>query len=215
VLKGLQRAARGAAVATVAAASGLAGAIGVAGAADLPRGTPYTAPAPISSYSWTGPYLGGNLGYQWGRTTHNPTHPSGIAGGVQGGYNWQTGQFVFGAEADLTASAARDTFAPWKFSNPWFGTLRGRAGIAINRVLIYGTLGLAFGGLEAEITGTTNSRTHLGWVAGGGVEVGITPNWSARVEYLFVDLNDRSYGITGLSNGLESNQLRFGVNYRF
>src|SRR5215216_7582791 len=72
---------------------------GDAGAADFPRGAPYyTVPAPASGYSWTGPYLGGNLGYQWGDTTRNPTNPSGIAGGVQGGYNWQTGQFVFGAE---------------------------------------------------------------------------------------------------------------------
>ena len=63
MLKGLQRAARGAAVATVAAVAGIAAMTELAGAADLPRATPYTAPAPISSYSWTGPYLGGNLGY--------------------------------------------------------------------------------------------------------------------------------------------------------
>ena len=91
----------------------------------------------------TGAYLGGHLGYQWGNTTHNPTHPSGLAGGIQGGYNWQTGALVLGGEADLTISGAHDTFAPWKFSNPWFGTLRARAGYGFSNILVYGTVGLA------------------------------------------------------------------------
>jgi outer membrane immunogenic protein len=185
---------------------------GAAGAADFP---PYGAPGPISAYSWTGPYLGGNLGYQWGTTTRNPTRPWGIAGGVQGGYNWQTGAWVFGAEADMTASAARDTFAPWKFANPWFGTLRGRVGYGFNNILIYATLGFAFGGGEVTVGGVSESKTHAGLAAGGGMEVGLTNRWSARVEYLFIDLADRPYGLTGTSNGFESGLLRFGVNYRF
>ena len=65
--------------------------------------------------------------------------PSGVAGGVQVGYNWQRGQFVFGGETDLQVSDADDRFASWKFSNPWFGTLRARAGFAMNNVLLYGT----------------------------------------------------------------------------
>lgn len=185
-------------------------------AADLPRGTPYyTAPAPIGAYSWTGPYLGGNLGYQWGYTTNNPTRPNGIAGGVQGGYNWQSGQFVFGGEADLSLSGAEGVFAPWKFSNPWFGTLRGRAGFAYNNILLYGTAGFAFGGVRAESAGLSEAKTHAGWTAGAGVEVGITQNWSAKVEYLFVHLGDRSYSVTGVNNGMDSNLVRLGVNYRF
>ncbi len=184
-------------------------------AADLPRGTPYTVPAPISSYSWTGPYLGGNLGYQWGATTNNPTRPSGIAGGVQGGYNWQSGQFVFGGEADLNLSGASDTFAPWKFANPWFGTVRARAGFALNNILFYGTAGLAYGGGHGEVPGVSESKLHTGWTAGAGMEVGLTANWSARVEYLFVELGGRPYAATGVNNGFESNVLRFGVNYRF
>jgi outer membrane immunogenic protein len=61
---------------------------------------------------------------------------------VQGGYNMQFGQFVFGGEADLGASGASDTFASWRFSNPWFGTVRGRDGVALDNILFYGTLGL-------------------------------------------------------------------------
>ena len=69
---------------------------------------------------------------------------------MQGGVNWQIGQFVLGAETDFQLSDADDTFAPWKFSNPWFGTLRGRAGVALNNVMFYGTVGLAYGSLTAQ-----------------------------------------------------------------
>jgi outer membrane immunogenic protein len=185
-----------------------------AAAADYPAG-PYTVSAPLSAYSWAGPYLGANLGYQWGTTTNNPTKPSGIMGGAQAGYNWQTGQFVFGAEADLQLSAADDVFAPWKFSNPWFGTLRGRIGFAMNNILFYGTLGIALGTVRLDVGNLEESRTHAGWAAGLGMEVGLTPHWSARAEYLYIDLSDRNYALTGTANGLESNILRLGVNYRF
>jgi outer membrane immunogenic protein len=205
--------------AAAAVVIGIAGA--PAGAADIaPNQGPYYsaptyAPASIQTYSWMGPYLGFNIGYQWGVTTNNPTRPNGFAGGVQGGYNYQSGQFVVGGETDLQLSGADDRFAPWKFANPWFGTMRGRAGVALNNVLLYGTGGLAYGGSRGQIGGATESRTHIGWAAGLGIEVGITPNWSAKAEYLYVDLNDRSYAITGTVNGIESNLLRFGVNYRF
>ena len=79
---------------------------------------------------WQGPYVGANLGYQWGGINNNSANPNGVAGGVQAGYNVQYGQFVFGGETDVQVSGANDTFAPWKFSNPWFGTLRARAGVA-------------------------------------------------------------------------------------
>ncbi|KAB2886541.1 MAG: porin family protein [Pseudorhodoplanes sp.] len=193
-------------------------AAGNAYAADLPRGgytPPYAPPRAMAMYSWMGPYLGFNLGYQWGETTGNPTEPSGLMGGLQAGYNFQSGQFVFGAEADIQLSGAEDTFAPWKFSNPWFGTVRGRAGVAMNNVLFYATGGLAYGSVKGEISGLSESRLHLGWTAGLGVEVGFTPNWSAKIEYLYIDLAERGYTVTGTDNGLDSNLLRFGVNYRF
>lgn len=173
--------------------------------------------SPIRAYSWQGPYVGANLGYQWGATTNNPTEPSGVAGGVQGGYNFQSGPFVFGVEADLQLSGAEDRFAPWKFSNPWFGTLRGRAGYAFNNILLYATGGFAYGSLRAEHTptGLAQTTTGLGWAAGGGMEVALISNWTVRAEYLYVDLSDRPYSLTGVSNGLESQLLRFGINYRF
>ena len=185
----------------------------VAGAADVPRRT-YVS-GPTGAYNWIGPYVGGNAGYQWGSTVNNPTRPSGLNGGLQAGYNWQYGQFVFGAETDLQISAADDVFAGWKFSNPWFGTLRGRAGYAMNNILFYGTFGLAYGGLKVETPGGAESRTLSGWAGGLGMEIGFTPNWTARAEYLYMDLGDRNYGLTGSAHGLESSIMRLGLNYRF
>lgn len=201
---------------TILGAALLLSMMGMAIAADFPPGNYYTAPAPLSAYSWAGPYLGANLGYEWGTVDNNPTKPSGLAGGVQAGYNWQRGNFVFGGETDFQFSAAEDTLAPWQFSNPWFGTVRGRAGVAIGNVLVFGTAGLAYGSLTAD-TAANLSETHdsLGWVAGGGVEVGFTPHWSAKAEWLYLDLADRAYSVTGTNNGLAANLLRLGVNYRF
>src|SRR5882762_962180 len=148
-------------------------------AADLPYGShpPYTVNQPLNAYSWAGPYLGGNLGYAWGSVDNNPTKPSGFLGGVQAGYNWQNGPWVFGLEGDIQASGANDTFAPWKFSNPWFGTVR--------------------------------------WTAGAGAEMGFAPNWTAKIEYLYVDLSNSRFTITGLPNGYQFGLVRLGVNYRF
>src|SRR5215831_10210080 len=97
-------------------------------AGDLPYPPPpaypppvaYTVNQPLNAFSWAGPYIGGNLGYEWGKVSNNPTRPSGFEGGVQGGFNWQAGCWVFGIEGDLQVTGADDTFAPWKFSNPWF-----------------------------------------------------------------------------------------------
>jgi outer membrane immunogenic protein len=189
---------------------------GAAVAADLPRGpAPYYSPPEPAIYNWRGFYAGANVGYEWGEVTDNPTNPSGIAGGLQGGYNWQSGQFVFGVETDLQASGADDTFAPWKFSNPWFGTLRGRGGVAFSNILFYGTIGLAYGDLKGEAGALSEIRTELGLTGGLGMEVGFAPNWSAKVEYLYMDLSDRAFSITGVNNGLQASFMRLGLNYHF
>lgn len=199
------------------AALALVAAFGHAEAADLQRGYPNYAPAaPMPmAYRWTGPYLGANIGYQGGSISNNPAEPSGVVGGIQGGWNWQNGNFVFGGEADISLTGADDVFAPWKFSNPWFGTVRGRLGLAYNNILFYGTGGLAFGGIEAETFGLSESKTHLGWTVGAGVEFALNQAWSAKVEYLYLSYADRAYSLTGTDNGLNSNLVRFGVNYRF
>jgi outer membrane immunogenic protein len=186
-----------------------------------PRPYGYTVAQPLIDCSWAGPYLGGNLGYNWGNVGNNPTKPSGFAGGIQAGYNWQYGSpFVFGIEGDLQVTGADDTFAPWKFSNPWFGTLRGRAGYAFNNIMFYGTAGLAFGELRGETFGLSESHASAGWTVGLGTEFrltefGMAPNWSAKLEYLYVDLSESPFSVTGASNGYRFGTIRAGLNYHF
>jgi outer membrane immunogenic protein len=182
----------------------------------------YTVAQPLINCSWAGPYLGGNLGYSWGSVSGNPTKPSGFVGGIQGGYNWQYGgPFVFGIEGDLQVTGADDTFAPWKFSNPWFGTIRARAGYSFNNnVMFYATAGLAFGELRAETFGLSETHSSAGWTAGVGTEFGLdgfgfARNWTAKVEYLYVDLSENNFSVTGASNGYRFGVIRAGVNYHF
>ena len=130
---------------------------GAALAADLPSSNYYAPQPAVVLPSWAGPYIGATIGYEWGHVSNNPTEPAGLTGGVEGGFNWQHGNFVYGGEADVNLSGAQDTFAPWQFSNTWFGTARGRAGIAFGNVLVFGTAGLAYGNLIAN-TGSVSVR---------------------------------------------------------
>src|SRR5229473_1508625 len=177
---------------------------------------------PFDCYIWAGPFLRANLGYAWGSVDNNRTKPSGFVGGVQAGYNWQPSpSWVFGVEGDLQVTGADETFAPWKFSNPWFSTVRGRAGYAFSNILVYGTAGLAFGELRGETFGLSETHANAGWTAGVGAEFGFGQTgfsrggWSAKVEYLYVDLSNSNFTITGVPNGYRFGTLRAGINYHF
>jgi outer membrane immunogenic protein len=198
-----------------------------ASAGDLPEGPgpcrgpcppiyppPPPPPPPYLSY-WCGPYVGANIGAQFGELSDSTAKPGGILGGVQGGFNWQWGQWVAGWEADFQFSSASDSFGPFQFSNPWFGTVRGRGGIAFDSVLLYGTLGLAYGRGRIDDGNLSETNLHTGWAAGAGVEVALSRRWSVKAEYLRVDLGSENYVTTGLSHGLSSDVFRIGVNYRF
>lgn len=176
---------------------------------------PYTVNQPLNSYSWAGPYLGGNIGYQWGSVGGAPASPSGVAGGIQGGYNYQSGSLVIGLEADIQISDANDRFASYKFSNPWFGTVRGRLGYAMNNILVYATGGLAFGELRLDAPNGSQSYTNTGWTIGAGVEVGIYQNWTAKVEYIYVDLARDNFSLINGNNDYNYGMVRLGVNYHF
>src|SRR6202163_4364055 len=178
---------------------------------------PLTAVQPRLADCWLGPYLGGNIGYAWGSVDNNPAKPSGFVGGVQGGYNWRLNpSWVFGVEGDIQVTGADQTFAPWKFSNPWFGTVRGRIGYTFdNNILFFGTGGLAFGELRGETFGLSESHTNAGWTASVVAEFGFAPGWTAKVEYLYVNLSSTNFTITGVPNGYAFGLVRAGVNYHF
>ena len=249
-------------------------------AADLPARAPvYTkAPAYVEPvYDWTGFYIGGNLGYSWGRSSDTSTVTNGagtilftsatqsdlngFVGGGQIGYNWQMQNWVFGLEADIQAAGEKgslDFTCPQATCTPnfgviavfpgpavpvalsqkidWFGTVRGRIGVlATPQVLLYGTGGLAYGevgssavvGLAATPFGTV-SNTNFGWTVGAGVEGMIGGNWTARLEYLYVDLGRVNGAFTttigalgggsvieNFSSRVTDNILRLAINYKF
>ena len=152
-------------------------------AADFPRSNNnyYTAAAPLRSYSWAGPYLGATAGLRMGRGDEQSDQAVRPRGRHRGWLQLAViGQFVFGGETDIQLSGADDTFAPWKFSNPWFGTLRARGGIAFNNVPLFGTAGLAYGNLRAETAGLTESNTSIGWTAGIGTRSDSRPTGRPR-----------------------------------
>ena len=198
-------------------------------AADLPVKGPVFTPA----FNWTGFYVGVNGGYGWGTTTGDvaPTFFGGnydIKGWLIGGtigYNYQIGSFVVGLEGDwdwanITGSGtiAGVTVINSKIDN--IGTARGRVGYAWDRVLVYGTGGLAWAHNKATIPIGDDSHTHTGWTLGAGLEYAITHSITAKAEYLYVQLNDQDYfvnlGCPGpCSFGAKANVVRVGVNWLF
>jgi outer membrane immunogenic protein len=147
-------------------------------------------PAPYTALSWMGPYLGA--------LDNSSAAPAGSSGGGQAGYSWQTGRFVFGSERDTPFSNAGNTFANYKFSNPWFGMLRGRDGLGLSNILFYGTLGLAYGRGQA---GATENNLPAGLAAGFGLEGGLTQNWPAKAGYPYIDFGGATDDLIGTSNG--------------
>ncbi len=186
---------------------------------------PYAPPLPpppplLVPCLWLGPYVGANAGFQW-TSNVGSFSTGGFTGGIQGGYNWQNGPFVYGVEADFNLSNAGGKFADYQFSNPWFGTLRGRAGYVFNNVFfLYGTAGLAVGMSTVTLGGLSDSSMTAGWTIGAGAEFGLTgfgfgPNWSAKVEYLYLGLSQSTVLPASVSASFPSNVMRVGVNYHF
>ncbi|MHB2167048.1 outer membrane protein [Alsobacter sp. R-9] len=211
-------------------------------AADLPsrKVAPAAPVAYAPAFTWTGFYLGLNAGYGWGNgndvtitgggttSTFTAGDEGGFVGGAQAGYNFQTGQFVFGVETDIQYAdlGGSRTFLPSGVttdSGSYFGTVRGRLGFAADRALFYVTGGLAYGDVGERVFG--GSDTRAGWVVGGGVEYAFTNNWTAKVEGLYVSIDKgNSAGVitTGgvaytatQSTDNAFGVVRAGVNYKF
>ena len=211
------------------------------------------APAAPPPYSWTGFYAGFNAGWTsaqnsditfngatnnaaitpWGlflngeypRTLNGSNN--GFIGGFQAGYNWQTGAIVWGIEADIQYSGARNSWALG--SNPsvfvpaplsgnrdleWFGTVRGRVGwLATPMALFYATGGFIYGQNNFDIRGRcptcgtpydltfSSSGGNTGWTVGGGVEYALGGGWSAKGEYLYYQLDDLSVTFSRFTPG--------------
>ena len=211
------------AIGAVFVAAGLATA---ASAADLPR--QYTkAPAPMAPpvFNWSGFYIGANAGYGWADSSFGDAN--GFIGGGQIGYNWQGlgSPLVLGLEADLqfsdmsTSATVGGVTADADINA--FGTVRGRIGYAFDRFMIYGTGGLAFTNTELSLSAggasVSDDDWSTGWTLGGGVEWALMPNWSAKLEYLYVDSGDTTLALAGttVTGDYDFSVVRAGLNYRF
>ncbi len=214
-------------------------------AADLPVKTPVQPPAAVP-FSWTGFYLGIAGGGGWADSRHtnavNGIHSGdvGISGGLVGGtygYNWQLGSWVLSFEGDFSWSGIKGDFLESSGSDfcsaalalhcstnlRWLDTDRVRLGYAWDRLLVYGTAGVAYGNVEATLVGapflvTVGDNTRTGFIYGGGVEWAFAPAWSVKVEYMRTDLGEKvTYNVINIfpeSVSLTNIDIvRVGLNY--
>jgi outer membrane immunogenic protein len=239
----------------LAGAAALLGTAMGAQAADIAVKAPYLKAPVAMVYDWTGFYIGVNAGVGIGRdytrlaipggASFEATYlnPQGALGGGQIGYNWQVpnslfGALVFGVEADIQGTGMRDSFScllgclPGLNANfnqklDWFGTVRGRVGIATGPVLTYVTAGWAYGNVKTTLTetiGTTaafsSNQNRGGWTVGSGLEASLGGNWTGKIEYLWINLGDRldTFTLNGfdqaMSTDIRQQIFRVGLNYR-
>jgi outer membrane immunogenic protein len=206
----------GASLAVLVAGTGMAAAADIPGYVPPPAEQIYT-PAP--AFSWTGPYLGVQGGYGWAQSriadTANTIGASGWQGGAYAGYNFQfNNNVVLGLEGDVNISGHRGTNAGESIANPWNGSVRARAGYAVDRFMPYVTGGLAFGSLRANDGLTSETATKAGWTVGAGVEAAVTDNVTARLEVRHTDLGTHTFGNVGPTT-YTSNDVMVGVGFKF
>ena len=210
----------------------------------------------MAGFSWTGFYIGGNVGAAWGQgnvtdtltgASFTGTTNANFVGGGQIGFNYQISNIVLGAEADfdwlsnnngngngvvIPGVGLGHTFTG-SVNNGWLTTLTGRLGVAWDRVLFYGKGGGAWVGNNgftvtdvttgASLTGTSNNSSS-GWTAGVGLEYAFAQNWTARIEYDYVGLGNRTFVVPAGSPVLAGDtftanrniqMVTVGINYLF
>jgi len=182
----------------------------------------YDQPAPVKD--WSGAYLGGTVNYDWGRfsSSNDGRDAKGAGGGLYGGYNWQNGQIVYGAEADVNmgderGSAGTVAGRSVEGKQGVNGSLRGRVGYDMNPFLLYGTAGLAVSDNKVRDGVNKDSATALGYTVGAGVEAMVTDNITARVEYRYTDYQDKDFNVGGTtySRGFDDQSVKVGIGMKF
>jgi outer membrane immunogenic protein len=208
-------------------------------AADINRPVYKAPPAGVlpAAYDWTGFYIGGHIGYGWSKNTFSDpfvpfsvsdANANGILGGGQVGFNYQVGQFVFGVEGDMSGTGIKGgptvLGANFNTNVDWTATATGRAGYAFDRWLVYAKGGAAW----AHDRYSTNfytfpgsvelTDTRFGWTVGAGVEYAFAPQWSAKLEYNYMDFGTKTYSFApGSSTDIDQQMhvIKAGVNYKF
>lgn len=215
-------------------------------AADLPKRADPPAAIPAPAFSWTGFYLGGGLGwvqidpsYSTGTmflgspfVVSTGSNKNGLVYSGLAGYNYQVGQWVLGVEGEIegwTVADMRSTAITGDFltgHSRWGASIRGRAGYALDRVLLFATGGGAFISEKATIPGTGiaigGDDMHSGWTVGGGIDYALTNNWFTGIEYRYsqYDMKPLTYSVPLLGPAvfkqeLSSNQVTARLGYKF
>jgi outer membrane immunogenic protein len=239
-----------------AAVIGLGSSAAYAADMGLPAKAP--APPPIPYVNWQGFYIGGLVGaarLNETATNFNGNGPSrgfapcgstyntgscataatGVAAGVDVGYDWQDRYFVYGVAADWTWTGLKHTqthacgASVWNHTAKveWLASFRGRMGLAVDTTMVYFTGGLALGGVKSSASGPgfdwgQLDKVAVGWVAGLGVEHKFNQNWSVKAEALYYDLGKNSASGSSVTHGTYSTEFthevivgRVGVAYHF
>jgi outer membrane immunogenic protein len=185
-----------------------------ASAADLSaRPVPMAAPGP-----WGGFYVGAHIGGVTSSETVNgvSTDPSGVTGGLQGGYNFKVAPlWLLGIEGELSWTNANDTAGGLKSSHNWYDTVDARVGYILpwRGWMLYGKAGAAWMNQDLSNHNFTDNLTRSGWNAGVGAEYMMAPQWSVKAEYTYLDFGTDS--TTRFSADTKVNQFKAGVNYHF
>jgi outer membrane immunogenic protein len=221
--------------------AGTTGFVGAAAAADLGPyrgGSIKDAPAPVAygrPFSWTGLYVGAQVGYGWGTTdaSSGPTtgfdqtygyDTNGWVGGGHLGYNWQVQNLVFGVETDIEGANIRGKGVgslglTHDTDVSWLGSTRGRLGIAYDRTLFYATAGLAYGDVKIDKGFASYSDVRTGWTVGGGIEQAISDRMTFRLEYRYTDLGSTNFSSTAANSidksSVDFHTVRAGVSFKF
>ncbi|MCF2521737.1 carbohydrate porin [Bradyrhizobium sp. G127] len=219
----------------------LGGAWAPALGADVPGALPLKAARADHAFDWSGLYIGGHAGYGGGslgpgtnslpqQGVFFPHSITGLIGGYQAGYNLQLpANWLIGVEADISFTSPLDrpklVAAPFNTTFDYFATARGRVGYAFGTWLPYVTGGVAWGRTHIDLndaagnTIDTKARMHLGWVAGTGLEFALGGGWSGKVEYNYIDLGPRTYGLgdvplADVTASAKVHAVKLGLNYR-
>ncbi|MET0650929.1 MAG: outer membrane protein [Hyphomicrobiaceae bacterium] len=194
-------------------------------------------PPPI--FTWSGFYIGGNIGAAWSNSTltddasvlsYTQSH-SGFIGGGQLGYNYQIRNLVLGIEWDFDWTSIGETRNGLFLGNAfqasaetdWMTTLSGRVGLTVERWLMYMKIGGGWVHNSASITNLTTGasastkNTDGAWLVGAGVEYAISNNWLLKAEYNYLGLSDRNVSAFGDTYTFDRDiqMLKFGINYKF
>lgn len=169
-------------------------------------------------FVWSGGYVGGYGEYKWGEFSAAPaSNADGFSGGVYGGYNWQTDNIVYGAEADLGYSGVDFTTGALSGKQGLNGSVRARMGLDVNPFMLYATGGVAAARADLSSAAGSDSKTLFGWTVGTGVEAPVTDTITTRIEYRYTDYQSKNYNLGGVnvSSGFDDHSVRMGIGMKF